>query len=233
MRRPFGDAMDGTYLRLRLHDICFWISSVPYPLRPRCPRSLLRTSLLFCGACADCPRVKLDDFHHLGERPLSKPAMDIATSPAYHPDAEWAPVIWHCWVVPSGRVPSLVEDQIIWCIALRDGQLQINLEAWSALLSSHTESAGWPSWGLNPRRDSPYVMAFPIGTTNLTFESRIDVAMTIHHGPGYKYYSWVGCMTREDLSTTSGKDTYSASAVDSAVQSYFFEDQLTSLSPKN
>ncbi|GJS64607.1 hypothetical protein Tco_0679171 [Tanacetum coccineum] len=50
MRRPFGDAMDGTYLRLRLHDICSWISSVPF-LRPRCPRSLLRTSLLFCGAC--------------------------------------------------------------------------------------------------------------------------------------------------------------------------------------
>ncbi|GJS38223.1 reverse transcriptase domain-containing protein [Tanacetum coccineum] len=48
---------------LRLHDILFWISSVPFR-RPRCPRCLLRMSLLFCGACADCPRSpNLEDFH--------------------------------------------------------------------------------------------------------------------------------------------------------------------------
>ncbi|GKF60550.1 hypothetical protein Tco_0177336 [Tanacetum coccineum] len=31
--------------------------------------------------------------------------------------------------------------------------------------------------GLNPRRDSPYVMGFPIGSTIWALEARIDVAM--------------------------------------------------------
>ncbi|GKG31808.1 hypothetical protein Tco_0426758 [Tanacetum coccineum] len=58
---PFGDAMEETCLPL--HDICSWISSVPF-LRPRCPRCRLRMSLLFCDACADCPRSpNLEGFH--------------------------------------------------------------------------------------------------------------------------------------------------------------------------
>ncbi|GKC09894.1 hypothetical protein Tco_1001504 [Tanacetum coccineum] len=35
-------------------------------------------------------------------------------------------------------------------------------------------------------------MGFPIGSTIWALEARIDVAMA----PGYKYYSWVGFMTR-------------------------------------
>ncbi|GJX01333.1 hypothetical protein Tco_0185246 [Tanacetum coccineum] len=70
MRRPFGDAMDGTYLRLHLHNDCSWISSVPF-LRPRCPRSLSEDrALLFCGL-ARCFRVELGGLS-LGVAPLSK-----------------------------------------------------------------------------------------------------------------------------------------------------------------
>ncbi|GKA93790.1 hypothetical protein Tco_0815776 [Tanacetum coccineum] len=39
--------------------------------------------------------------------------------------------------------------------------------------------------GLNPRRDSPYVMGFPIGSTIWALEARIDVAMA--------HSSWAWC----------------------------------------
>ncbi|GJW46975.1 hypothetical protein Tco_0078621 [Tanacetum coccineum] len=53
-------------------------------LRPCCPRSLLRTSLLFCGACADCPRSpNLEDFHS-GSAIVQAIAVDIANWPTNH-----------------------------------------------------------------------------------------------------------------------------------------------------
>ncbi|GJY29475.1 hypothetical protein Tco_0405242 [Tanacetum coccineum] len=52
MRRPFGDAMDGTYLRLRLHDILsFGLSRCPVSLRPRCPRRSSEDELNLSVVC--------------------------------------------------------------------------------------------------------------------------------------------------------------------------------------
>ncbi|GKC68652.1 hypothetical protein Tco_1101250 [Tanacetum coccineum] len=38
--------------------------------------------------------------------------------------------------------------------------------------------------GLNPRRDSPYVMGFPIGSTIWALEARMMSLWPIYHGPG-------------------------------------------------
>ncbi|GJW29191.1 hypothetical protein Tco_0046066 [Tanacetum coccineum] len=77
MRRPSGDAMDETYLRLRHHDICSWISSVPF-LRPRCPRRLLGRAYSSAALAPTVLESELGDFHR--GAPLSKPAVDIATA---------------------------------------------------------------------------------------------------------------------------------------------------------
>ncbi|GKE80580.1 hypothetical protein Tco_1550580 [Tanacetum coccineum] len=55
MGAVFGSNVRTVCLQMLLHQCTCGGCRVPF-LRPRCPRSLLRTSLLFCGACTDCPR---------------------------------------------------------------------------------------------------------------------------------------------------------------------------------
>ncbi|GJS02927.1 RNA-directed DNA polymerase, eukaryota, reverse transcriptase zinc-binding domain protein [Tanacetum coccineum] len=51
--------------------------------------------------------------------------------------------------------------------------------------------------GLNPRRDSPYVMGFPIGSTIWALEARIDVAMA--------HSSWAWIVSKEHLAFIVGR----------------------------